>query len=282
MSLHHYYSLLPFHYYLLLPHYYVIITLLHIITSSLLRHNIFTSLFRHYYIIITSLLPHYYTFIITSLLRHYYVIITSWLRHYYKWRNCVIMISFWLIITLAVSIKIPLLPIITIITVILPIITYLRQSNLQMLPSSLAEHRGPFQVPTGPQIAVSWFADEIRPQARGSGGSHTHRSGTRLTHSNTKQFLTDDSSVKCWGTVTTVTSSTHMQFSASRHQWTRMAAVWVRPAASGKPNSGSTRTLTFVKEVPASKLTPQKGKVVISRNKINCDIVLHKLMFLSG
>ena len=82
------------------------------------------SLLRHYYkwrncvtisslllIITISLLP-----IITSLLHHYYVIITSLLRHYYKWRNCVIISLLFHIITLAVSIIVPLLPIITIIT----------------------------------------------------------------------------------------------------------------------------------------------------------------------
>ena len=95
---------------------------------------IFTSFLRHFYVINTHSSLH----IITSLLRQYYVIntsllliirksllpiitsliliITSLLRHCYKWRYCVIMSLLLPIITLAVSIKIPLLHIIAIIT----------------------------------------------------------------------------------------------------------------------------------------------------------------------
>ena len=106
----------------LTPHYYVIITSLlrhyYIIITSLLHIKYFI-LLLHYYVIITSLLHHFYYiifYIFTSWLRHDYVMIMSLLRHYYKWRNCVTISSLLLIITLAVSIKIPLLPIITIIT----------------------------------------------------------------------------------------------------------------------------------------------------------------------
>ena len=49
---------------------------------------------------------HYYL-----LLHHFYIIFTSSLRHYYKWQNCVIMSLLLPIITLAVSITIPSLPI---------------------------------------------------------------------------------------------------------------------------------------------------------------------------
>ena len=52
----------------------------------------------------------------TSLLRHYYVIIKSLLRHHYKWRKCIIMSSLLPCNTYAVSIKILSVPIIIIIT----------------------------------------------------------------------------------------------------------------------------------------------------------------------
>ena len=109
----------------LLQRYYVIITLYyHFIISSILRHYyvnityyyiLITSFLRHYYVIITSLLQNYYylLFVIITLL---YVIITSLSRHYYKLRNCVLMSSLLPIITWAISIKVPLIPIITIIT----------------------------------------------------------------------------------------------------------------------------------------------------------------------
>ena len=125
----HYYDLIIKYYNViitsLLRHYYIIITSLFRNYYSLLQFHYFLFL-RHYYVTITSLLRRYYVIIIHYysllqfhyylLLRHYYVIITSLLRHYYKWRNFVIMSLLLPIFTLAVSIIMPLLPIITIIT----------------------------------------------------------------------------------------------------------------------------------------------------------------------
>ena len=59
--LHCYYLLLHPHYYLLLhPHYYIIITSLLPVITNLIITCYYGPLLRHYYVIITSLLRHYY------------------------------------------------------------------------------------------------------------------------------------------------------------------------------------------------------------------------------
>ena len=135
------------HYYILLRHYYIIITsFLSLIITSLLHHDYillqirYYILLRHYCDIITSSLYNYYSLLlisllhfITSLSHHYYTIITSLFRHYYKWRNDESIITYYDIGCSHYS------AVITYYYLLLPIITYLRQGNLQMYVDSNEE-----------------------------------------------------------------------------------------------------------------------------------------------